>query len=77
MPDDNTAHSNKWRQAIVALWQRWRGGQSVSQSGSGAVAASGGVAAGEGSVAVSGDVYGDINVGAASVPEPPEGLRES
>ncbi len=77
MPDDNTAHSNKWRQTIVALWQRWRGGQSVSQSGSGAVATNGGVASGEGGVAGGGDGYGDINVGTASVPEPPQGLRES
>src|SRR5262249_16413390 len=37
----------------------------------------GGVAAGKGGVAVRGDVYGDINVGTASVPESPQGLRES
>lgn len=60
MPDDNTTHSNKWRQTIATLWQRWRGGQGVSQHGSGAVATSSGVAASKGGVAVGGDVYGHI-----------------
>jgi hypothetical protein len=48
---------------------RHQGGDTVTNTGSGAVATKGGVAAGEGGVALKGNVHGNITVGGAEKKE--------
>ena len=60
MPDTKVRQRSKWSQTFSELWHRLKLKGSVSVSGSGAVAASGGVSAGEKGIAVGGHVYGDV-----------------